>query len=56
MTDSTQLDGAEICEFEGHEWSSAGGGLLMCMRCAAERWAEAGEVDDEEGRQEGGWI
>jgi hypothetical protein len=22
-----------VCEFDGHEWAEAGGGLLICLRC-----------------------
>lgn len=29
-----------ICEFDGHEWGEAGGGLLICLRCEAEKWAD----------------
>lgn len=28
----------EICEYEGHEYADAGGGLEICMRCETERW------------------
>ncbi len=31
----------EVCEFDGHEWDDAGGGLLICMRCEAEKWEAA---------------
>lgn len=31
--------GAEVCEFDGHEWTDAGGGLLICGRCLVEAWA-----------------
>jgi len=27
------------CEFAGHEWRDAGGGLEICVLCEAERWA-----------------
>lgn len=30
-----------VCEFDGHEWGDAGGGLLICVRCEAEEWADA---------------
>ena len=26
------------CEFSGHIWEHAGGGLYMCMMCPAEKW------------------
>ncbi len=28
------------CEHVGHDWADAGGGLLICMACQAERWAD----------------
>lgn len=28
------------CEIAGHDWAPAGGGLLVCMRCEAERWED----------------
>jgi hypothetical protein len=31
------------CEWSGHEWWPAGGGLLICGRCEAEKWAEESE-------------
>lgn len=33
-----------VCDFDGHEWAEAGGGLLICLRCEDEKW-EADEVD-----------
>jgi hypothetical protein len=27
-----------VCEFDGHEWAEAGGGLLICLRCEDEKW------------------
>lgn len=27
------------CEWVGHEWGEAGGGLEICVACEAERWA-----------------
>ena len=30
----------ETCEHAGHEWAPAGGGLLICMCCEAEKWEE----------------
>jgi hypothetical protein len=29
-----------VCEFAGHEWEDAGGGLEICVECQVERWAE----------------
>lgn len=28
------------CEYSGHDWQDAGGGLEICMICEAERWAD----------------
>ena len=28
------------CEHAGHEWAPAGGGLLICLRCEAEKWED----------------
>lgn len=28
-----------ICDFDGHAWGDAGGGLLICVRCQAEKWS-----------------
>lgn len=28
---------AVICEYHGHEWGDAGGGLLVCLRCGKEK-------------------
>jgi hypothetical protein len=28
------------CEFAGHLWQDAGGGLEICPLCFAERWSE----------------
>jgi hypothetical protein len=33
-----ERDGAEVCEYAGHEWADAGGGLLICEVCTAEKW------------------
>jgi hypothetical protein len=30
----------EPCEFAGHCWEDAGGGMEICAECQAERWAE----------------
>lgn len=27
-----------VCEYAGHEWEDAGGGLLICAECLAEKW------------------
>lgn len=35
----------EQCEIAGHVWVAAGGGLLECALCGAERWADD-EVSD----------
>lgn len=29
-----------ICAFAGHEYGDAGGGLLICLRCEQEEWAD----------------
>lgn len=31
--------GDVVCEYAGHEWRDAGGGLEICLVCEAERWA-----------------
>jgi hypothetical protein len=28
-----------LCEYAGHDWADAGGGLLICVVCRSERWA-----------------
>jgi hypothetical protein len=28
------------CEYAGHEWRAAGGGLEICTLCEDERWAD----------------
>lgn len=28
-----------VCEFAGHDWADAGGGLLICINCQEEKWA-----------------
>ncbi len=33
-----------ICDFSGHDYVDAGGGLEICITCQTERWAER---DDE---------
>lgn len=33
-------DKTHICDFAGHEWSDAGGGLEIRTECQAERWAQ----------------
>ncbi len=30
------LDG-RTCEYAGHEWAPAGGGMVICLRCETER-------------------
>lgn len=30
--------GTDICEYAGHDWIEAGGGLLICGWCDAEQW------------------
>jgi hypothetical protein len=34
-----EKDGREICEHVGHDWGDAGGDLLICTVCTAEKWA-----------------
>lgn len=29
-----------VCDFAGHEWGDAGGGLEICTVCQAERWSD----------------
>lgn len=29
-----------ICEFSGHEWQDAGGGLEICITCQSEQWSQ----------------
>ena len=29
----------QYCEYVGHEWCDAGGGLEVCAVCEAEQWA-----------------
>jgi hypothetical protein len=44
-----------LCDYSGHDWADAGGGLEICMACQAERWADEtpsrGQTDAS-GRQE----
>lgn len=37
----------DVCEYVGHEWSNAGGGLLICTECFEEMWEpdSDGQVD-----------
>lgn len=28
----------DVCAFAGHEWEDAGGGMLICAVCTAEKW------------------
>lgn len=37
-------EGTAICEHAGHEWGDAGGGLLVCVRCDAEKWDDDAEA------------
>lgn len=30
----------QACEGAGHHWAEAGGGLLICLICEAEQWAD----------------
>lgn len=30
------------CAFAGHEYGEGGGGMLICVNCGVERWAEEG--------------
>jgi hypothetical protein len=29
-----------VCEYAGHDWAPAGGGLLICTECLAEQWED----------------
>lgn len=29
-----------VCEYSGHIWEHAGGGLYICMQCEQEAWSE----------------
>lgn len=29
------------CEYAGHDWAPAGGGLLICTQCRSEKWDDA---------------
>jgi hypothetical protein len=31
----------EVCAYSGHEWLEAGGALLICGNCHAEKWEDA---------------
>lgn len=44
-TPSLRLDARRdlLCEYAGHEWVPAGGGLLICAVCEDEKWATSGE-------------
>jgi hypothetical protein len=33
------------CEFAGHSWREAGGGLEICALCEAERWTDDEDFD-----------
>jgi hypothetical protein len=32
-----------VCDFAGHEYADAGGGLEICVECQAERWVAPDE-------------
>lgn len=36
---------ADLCEWAGHSWEPAGGGLEICMLCESERWADDAEAE-----------
>jgi hypothetical protein len=36
---------ADLCSHEGHQWGDAGGGLLICLRCEAEKWGDGFDAD-----------
>lgn len=38
--EAEQDQAEQICEFAGHEWGDAGGGLQVCLRCEAESWEQ----------------
>lgn len=38
----------EICDYAGHQWEPAGGGLLICAVCMTERWADDAPAPREE--------
>lgn len=33
----------ETCEYVGHDWAPAGGGLWICTECMSEKWGGAGD-------------
>jgi hypothetical protein len=37
-----------VCDCAGHEWASAGGGLLICLLCEAEEWEDERQQDGEQ--------
>jgi hypothetical protein len=39
-----------VCDFAGHDWQDAGGGLLICSVCEEEMWDEAPDPPND-----GGW-
>lgn len=42
--DTRPLEPAGLqCEFAGHSWLDAGGGLQICALCEAERWEDPTE-------------
>jgi hypothetical protein len=40
MIDDHMQIAEAVCEYAGHEWGDAGGGLLICTVCEAEKWAD----------------
>jgi hypothetical protein len=38
--------GEDTCDYTGHEYEDAGGGLLICMNCFAEKWTENSRIPD----------
>lgn len=48
-----QTVSSEECEFAGHQWAPAGGGLLICVACGSEQWDDAAPVSSESEAQHG---
>jgi hypothetical protein len=40
--DEMEVNRELVCDYVGHEWTPAGGGLLICAECLAEQWDENG--------------
>lgn len=38
IVDDMAKNGEAICEYVGHDWHEAGGGLLICSNCLSEIW------------------